>query len=297
MTANNKPLHLWVGATRPKTLWAAVAPVIIGLTLSYDDGYFDSLVALLTLLCAILIQVGTNFANDYYDGLRGSDKPSDRLGPLRLTQSGLVKPEVMHRAYISIFIIAVILGCYLISIGGWPILVIGFLSILFGILYTSGPLPLAYIGLGDIFVVIFFGPVASTGAYYLQSGYFSSTAIVAGIAPGLLSTALLTVNNLRDRESDALSNKKTLAVRFGGKFAKIEYLLCITGASSIPIILLSQDQHHPYIFIASIIFFLAFPAFKVILSQPVSNELNKVLALTGKLLLMYSIAFMVGWLL
>jgi 1,4-dihydroxy-2-naphthoate octaprenyltransferase len=297
MAVKNKPLSLWVGATRPKTLWAAVAPVIIGLTLSYDDGYFDLLVALLTLSCALLIQVGTNFANDYYDGLRGSDKPSDRLGPTRLTQSGLVKPEVMRAAYVAIFIVAVLLGCYLIYIGGWPILIIGFFSILFGILYTSGPMPLAYIGLGDVFVIIFFGPVASAGAYYLQSGYFSTTAITAGIAPGLLSTALLTVNNLRDRVSDARSNKKTLAVRFGERFAKMEYLLCITGASSIPIILLLNNRDHPYIFMASSIFFLAFPAFKVILSQPVSSELNKVLALTGKLLLTYSIAFALGWLL
>jgi 1,4-dihydroxy-2-naphthoate octaprenyltransferase len=289
--------RLWGEATRPKTLWAAIAPVVIGLALSYDEGFWDTTVALLILLVATLIQIGTNFANDYHDGQRGTDKPGERLGPLRLTQSGLVKPKVMRDAYIAIFTTAFILGGYLVYIGGLPILVIGLLSILFGILYTAGPLPLAYVGLGDIFVFIFFGPIATAGTFYLQSGTFTATSIIAGIGPGLLSTALLTVNNLRDRVSDALSGKKTLAVRFGENFAKLEYFICITGAASMPLVLILRDQRHPYLFLPSLIFFLAFPAFKVILSEPVSAGLNSVLALTGRLLLIYSISFAVGWLL
>lgn len=297
MSTNDRSLPLWVGATRPKTLWAAVAPVLIGLALSYRAGFFKPAAALVTLLCALFIQVGTNFANDYHDGMRGSDRPVDRLGPVRLTQSGRIKPVVMRNAYIFLFILAFIFGCYLVYIGGWPILLIGLLSILFGILYTAGPWPLAYMGLGDIFVLVFFGPVATAGAYYIQTGDFSSIVLVAGLAPGFLSTALLTVNNLRDMEADARSNKRTLAVRFGKTFAKIEYIFCIGTASVIPLILMIFGHKDSLVFIASFIFFLAFPAFKVILFQPVSNNLNRILALTGKLLLIYSIAFVFGWLL
>ena len=190
-------LKIWITASRPKTLWAAFSPVIIGTAMAYGEGKVHWLSAFLAAVGAILIQIGTNFSNDYYDYFRGVDK-KERLGPLRVTQAGLVKPETMKRATILIFSLAFISGLYLIYRGGWPVLIIGLLSILFGILYTAGPYPLGYNGLGDIFVLIFFGLVAVGGTYYVQALEINKLVLLAGLSPGLFSTAILTVNNLRD---------------------------------------------------------------------------------------------------
>jgi 1,4-dihydroxy-2-naphthoate octaprenyltransferase len=290
----NTRLHIWLSAARPKTLWAAIAPVIIGTAMAFSDGKIHLPSAGLALLSAMLIQIGTNFANDYFDFKHGVDT-GDRLGPARASGTGLINPLQMKRAFIITFILAFILGLYLIYRGGWPILVIGLLSILCGILYTSGPYPLSYNGLGDIFVLIFFGPVAVGGTYYLQTLNVTVPVILAGLSPGLISTALLTVNNLRDIHTDRRSGKKTLAVRFGELFSRLEYLIAILVACFIPLFLILIKPGHTYAIGTIAVLLFALPSIKAVLLHDVDARLNLVLARTGKLLLLYSIIFSLGW--
>ncbi|MFQ5453004.1 MAG: 1,4-dihydroxy-2-naphthoate polyprenyltransferase [Candidatus Zixiibacteriota bacterium] len=251
--------------------------------------------ALMALLGAIMIQIGTNFANDYFDYQKGADQ-KDRLGPTRVTQAGLVNPSTMKSATIFIFTIAILAGTYLVWRGGLPILLIGLLSIIFGILYTAGPFPLGYIGLGDVFVLIFFGPVAVGGTYYVQTLEINIPVILSGLAPGLFSVAILTVNNLRDINSDSEVGKKTLAVRFGTSFSKLEYLLSIVLACFIPLLLYINYQKHLYSVITLVVLIIAVPSIKKLFTTE-GRELNNVLASTGKLLLLYSLLFSIGWLL
>jgi 1,4-dihydroxy-2-naphthoate polyprenyltransferase len=287
-------LHIWLSAARPKTLWAAIAPVIIGTAMAFSDGVIHIPTALLTLISAMLIQIGTNFANDYFDFIHGVDT-RDRLGPTRATGVGQVTPRQMKRAFILTFSLAFILGMYLIHRGGWPILVIGILSILCGILYTSGPYPLSYNGLGDIFVLIFFGPVAVGGTYFLQTRNITLPVILAGLSPGLISTALLTVNNLRDIYTDRNAGKKTLAVRFGEWFSRMEYLLAMLTACFIPLLLIVIKPGHTYAVGTLMVLVFALPSIKAVLLHDIDARLNQVLAKTGQLLLWYSIIFSIGW--
>lgn len=287
-------LKIWIEAARPKTLWASVAPVIIGTAMAYSDGKWDPLIAVLTLFSAMMIQIGTNFANDYYDHFKGADT-TDRIGPTRATGSGLIKPESMKTAFYLAFGLSVIFGLYLIGRGGLPVLIIGSFSILFGILYTGGPFPLGYKGLGEIFVLIFFGPVAVGGTYYLHTLDINLQIILAGLSPGLISTALLTVNNLRDIHTDEKAGKRTLAVRFGHIFARVEYLLSILIACLMPLILLIIDPTHPYSLAAILVIILAGHPIKAVLFDEISPGLNTALASTGKILLFYSLVFSLGW--
>jgi len=288
-------IRVWLSAARPKTLSAAIAPVIIGTSMAFYDGGFHLLSAIAALAGAVMIQIGTNFANDYFDFKKGADR-SDRIGPTRATTSGLVTPEAMKNATIIAFSIAFFIGVYLVLRGGWPIVIIGLLSILFGVFYTGGPKPIGYIGLGDLFVFIFFGPVAVGGTYFVQALDINQTVILAGIAPGLFSVAILTINNLRDIESDRISGKKTLAVRFGITFSKYEYLLSVVVGSMIPLYLFLLSGEHPYSMFGCLVLFLAIPSIKTIYTS--SGEiLNKTLASTGLLLFLYSLNFSIGWLL
>ena len=286
--------NIWIEAARPKTLWASFAPVLIGTAMAYSDGKWDLVVAVFTMFSAVLIQVGTNFANDYFDYFKGADT-KERIGPLRATGSGLVKPNTMKLAFLLTFTLSVLFGLYLIGRGGWPILVIGTFSVLFGILYTGGPFPLGYKGLGEIFVLIFFGPVAVGGTYYLQTLEINYTVILAGLSPGLISTALLTVNNLRDIHTDKEAGKRTLAVRFGPFFARAEYIFSISLACIMPLLLLIVDPAHPYSLTAILVIILAGPPVKAVLFDEITSELNHVLARTGKILLFYSLVFSLGW--
>ncbi len=287
-------LKIWIEAARPKTLWASIAPVFMGVAMAFSDGRWDLLTAILTLICSIMIQIGTNFANDYFDFKKGADT-KDRIGPIRATESGLVKPQLMRNAYILAFSFSVLFGLYLIYRGGWPILIIGSLSILLGIIYTGGPFPLGYKGLGDIFVLIFFGPIAVGGTYYLQTLEINLSVILAGLSPGLISTALLSVNNLRDIHTDKKAGKKTLAVRFGAVFVRAEYLISILLACVMPLVLLITDPNHPYSLIAMLVILLALPTIKTVLFDDISPALNAALANTGKILLFYSLIFSLGW--
>jgi 1,4-dihydroxy-2-naphthoate octaprenyltransferase len=287
---------VWIQAARPKTLWAAVAPVLIGTAMAFEAGLGHWPSALAALAGALLIQIGTNFANDYFDYTKGADR-YQRLGPTRVTQAGLVTPRAMRAAMTITFLLAVVVGSYLVWRGGWPIVIIGLLSILFGVLYTAGPYPLAYYGWGDIFVLIFFGPVAVGGTYYVQALSINETVLLAGLSPGLFSVAILTVNNLRDIESDARAGKKTLAVRFGRTFAHLEYLLAVLVASLLPVFLSLTTGSHRYAMITALVPLAAIPAIRGVFGKAEGRALNDILAATGKLLLLYSVLFSIGWLL
>src|SRR6478736_1971940 len=216
-------------AARPRTLPAAVAPVLVGTALAQTRGSIDLIAFAAAMLGALFIQVGTNLSNDYSDARRGADT-EDRLGPVRVTAGGLVPPkQVLTATYVS-FGLAVLCGIYLIAIAGWVILAIGAASILAGVLYTGGPRPYGYEGLGDVFVFLFFGLVAVTGSYYAQVERVTWEAFVLAVPVGLLASAILVVNNVRDLESDRRAGKRTLAVRLGRERARTLYGLMVYGA-------------------------------------------------------------------
>jgi 1,4-dihydroxy-2-naphthoate octaprenyltransferase len=289
-------LQVWVLAARPKTLWAAVAPVLMGSAMAFEAGKGAWLPAGAAFFGAVMIQIGTNFANDYYDWKKGTDT-ADRLGPLRVTQAGLIAPETIRIAFVLVFLLAAAAGAYLTLRGGWPIAVIAALSILSGFFYTAGPYPLGYIGMGDIFVLIFFGPVAVGGTYYAQALDMNGAVLTAGFAPGLLSVAILTVNNLRDMEEDKKGGKKTLAVRYGRTFARLEYLASVVIACTIPSLLVLIGGEHPFVLVTLVLPLLAITSIKKVFGSTDGETLNQVLAATGKLLLVFGIVFSVGWLL
>ncbi|MGA1845222.1 MAG: 1,4-dihydroxy-2-naphthoate polyprenyltransferase [bacterium] len=283
-------------ASRPKTLWAALSPVIIGTALAFADGALHLPSALAAAFGAIMIQIGTNLSNDYFDYLKGADQ-ADRLGPKRVTQAGLIKPKAVKRGFMLVYGLAFAAGLYLTWRGGWPILVLCILSIASGILYTAGPFPLGYHGLGDLFVLIFFGLVAVGGTYYVQALRITRQVMIAGIAPGLMSTAILTVNNLRDIDTDRKAGKRTLAVRFGKRFARMEYLMSILGACLVPALLVLCCPGHAYALAATAVFLLAIPSITRVFREEPGPVFNVILAHTGRLLFIYSILFSIGWVL
>ena len=285
----------WFLALRPKTLGAGIAPVLIGTSMAFEAEKGHLFSALAALLGALLIQIGTNLSNDYFDFVKGADT-EERLGPARATQAGWIRPEIILRSSLLVFAAAVIIGIFLVLRGGWPIVLIGIASVICGILYTGGPYPLAYLGLGEIFVVIFFGPVATLGTYYVQALEFSKEVFIAGLAPGLISTALIAVNNLRDIPTDIKARKRTLAVRFGYRFARIEYTLCILGGLFIPLFLVVMLKDHWFSLIASFAVIPAFFPIRDVVSGTSGEMLNDTLAKTGKVLLIFSILFSAGWL-
>ncbi|MGB5105690.1 MAG: 1,4-dihydroxy-2-naphthoate polyprenyltransferase [Candidatus Zixiibacteriota bacterium] len=287
--------QIWALAARPKTLWAAIGPVIIGAAIALDDGAFHAMSFAAALLGAVLIQIGTNFANDLFDFTKKTDT-AERVGPLRVTQAGLVSPNQMRNATIITFGIAFLIGTYLVYRGGLPIVAIGLLSILFGVLYTAGPYPLGYNGLGDIFVFIFFGPVAVGGTYFVMAQNITASALLAGISPGLLSAAILAVNNTRDIETDAAAGKKTLAVRFGRRFSEIEFIVLVSAAGAFPVVYYIATRSHPYAAISSLAIIPAVFVARQLIAQR-GAALNSALASTGKILALYSVLFAVGWLL
>lgn len=222
-------IKIWLMAIRVPTLPAAVVPVLVGTATAFASGTWQPLGFLAALVAALLIQIGTNLANDYFDHLKGADT-EDRLGPTRVTQSGLLAPHVVRNAMIISFVLAALCGIYLIYLGGWPILLIGVLSIAAGVLYTGGPFPLGYNGLGDVFTFIFFGIVAVVGTDFVHTGEWRAVAFLASLPVGMLVTAIIVVNNLRDAPTDRQAGKRTLAVIYGESFARTEYALLVIGA-------------------------------------------------------------------
>ncbi len=293
-TQKKSPLAIWTAAARPKTLGAAVAPVLMGTAMAWEAGGFHAPAALCALLGALLIQIGTNFSNDYADFLKGADT-GVRKGPLRVTQAGLVAPATMKRATVLVFALAFAVGGYLIWRGGWPILVIGVLSILSGVLYTVGRYSLAYLGLADLFVLVFFGPVAVGGTYYVQALEINAVVLLVGLAPGLLSMAILLVNNIRDVEEDRQAGKKTLVVRLGKPFGIGLYGFCVALAVLIPLWLFLVTGQHAWAIAVMLVVLFALPILHDLLTEPDPMALNPLLGATGRLLLIYSVLFSVGW--
>lgn len=223
---------LWralVAAARPATIGASVAPVLVGSALANAHGSFRAAAAFWALFGAIAIQIGTNLANDYFDWKQGADR-ADRLGPPRATQRGWISPRAVAWLSVLFFSLAMVAGVQLAAIGGWPIVVLGLSSIAAGVAYTAGPYALAYVGLAEPFVIGFFGVAAVGGTYYVHADRVDPAAWIAGLAHGFLASAILVVNNLRDRRGDARANKRTLVVRFGERFGRIEYLVFAFGA-------------------------------------------------------------------
>lgn len=296
MTKPLPPLGVLLKATRPKTLWAAAAPVFIGWALAVGDSAFHGLSAVLALAGALLIQVATNYHNDYADFLKGTDKP-DRVGPQRVTAAGLATPAQMKRATVLVFGLAVIAGLYLMWRGGWPIAIVGFSSIMFGVLYTAGARSLAYLGIADLFVLIFFGPVAVGGTYWVQTLTMRPEILLAGLAPGLLSMAILLVNNIRDVDDDRGSGKQTLIVRAGRRFGVGLYLLCLLAAASTPVVLWLQGSGRPWAMLAALILVPGSLLVRRVARTHTPAELNLVLGQTAQLLVVYALLFSVGWML
>src|SRR5688572_1684025 len=216
-------------AARPRTLPAAVAPVLVGTALGWTGGTFKVLTFLAALVGALFIQVGTNLSNDYSDARRGADT-EDRLGPVRVTAGGLVPPRQVLIATYATFALAVLVGLYLVSVAGPELLLVGAASILAGVLYTGGPRPYGYEGLGEVFVFTFFGIVAVTGTYYVQAESLPGEAFLLAVPVGLLAAAILVVNNVRDLETDRRAGKRTLAVRLGRERTRTLYAVMLASA-------------------------------------------------------------------
>ena len=289
-----KKLSIFFMAIRPKTLGVTVSPVLIGTTMAFSSNKGHFVTALACLISALLIQIGTNLSNDYFDFVKGSDT-DERLGPTRVTQSGLISPDKIIRIALFMFGLAFLVGIYIALRGGWPIVLIGILSIVSGILYTGGPLPLGYIGLGDIFVFIFFGPVAVCGTFYVQTLELPLEVVIAGFGPGFLGMALLSVNNLRDEPTDKKSGKKTLAVRFGQDFARTEFILTFVLAIITPIFLAILIDSHWFISLSILILIPGYTAVSQILYAKNGVELNRTLSITGKIIILYGFLFSLGW--
>jgi 1,4-dihydroxy-2-naphthoate octaprenyltransferase len=282
---------LWVGAARLRTLPAAVVPVVVGTACAAAAGRVAWGPALAALAGALAIQIGTNFANDVFDAERGADGP-DRVGPVRAVSAGLISAGAMKRAMIAAFGVATALGVYLVAVAGWPVVAIGVASIVSGIAYTGGPWPLGYHGLGDVFVMVFFGFVAVCGTAYVQLGAVPGLAFAAAVPVGALATAILVVNNIRDRATDARAGKRTLAVRFGRGAALVEYAALLATAYAVPLGLALAGRPWAALPLASAP--LAIVRLRAVIAASDGPAFNRCLAATAQLLLLHGALFAVG---
>jgi 1,4-dihydroxy-2-naphthoate polyprenyltransferase len=288
----------WLLASRPATLPAAAVPVLVGTAVARAEGAaIHGAVFAATLVCALLIQIGTNFANDYSDFHRGADT-HERLGPTRVTQSGLLPPAAVRNGIVVAFALAVALGLYLASVGGWPIVAIGVASLVAGLAYTGGPWPFGYHGLGDLFVFVFFGVVAVMGTAYLQTGHWSPFAFHASLPIGLLVTNILVVNNLRDIDTDRAANKRTLAVRLGAGGTRAQYALFLALAYLSILLLEPSPAHlwsnHRALLLPWLTLPLGLALARRVLGGLAGRELNPMLKRSGQLLLLFGVLFAAG---
>jgi 1,4-dihydroxy-2-naphthoate octaprenyltransferase len=283
------PFRIWLLAARVPTLPAAIVPVLVGSATAWREGFFLAGPFVAALLASILIQIGTNLANDYFDFRKGADT-AGRLGPVRVTQSGLVPPETVRLAAMLTFGLAALLGVYLVAVGGLPILLIGLLSIAAGVVYTGGPWPLAYHGLGDVTVFIFFGLVAVIGTAYLHAGRLLPLSEVTAIPVAALVTAILVVNNLRDIDTDRVTGKHTLAVRLGRRATRLEYLLLLLVAYAVPLTSWLMLGVPRFFWLPWLSLPLAIHLLRLVFTAE-GRPLNAGLAGTGKLHLLFGILF------
>jgi 1,4-dihydroxy-2-naphthoate octaprenyltransferase len=289
---NESRASIWLAAARPRTLPAAVAPVLVGTALAWRDQSMDTAAAMLCLGFALLVQVGTNFANDYYDFMKGADTVA-RVGPRRAVAAGLIAPTTMKRAMWLTFAAAFGCGLGLIAWGGPWLLGIGVASILCGIAYTGGPWPLGYHGLGDLFVFLFFGLVAVGATYFVQAGQFDSDAVLAGIPIGLLAANILVVNNYRDVETDTVAGKRTLAVRFGRGAARAQHAISLIVAFLIPS-WMAAYQSDVWMLLPLAATPMALSHVRRLKASSTPGELIHLLGDTGKLLAFYAVLLSAG---
>lgn len=296
----------WLVAARPQTLPAGAAPVVVGVGLAVADGVFAPVPAVAALVGALLIQVGTNFANDYYDAMKGADTDAQE-GFTRVTADGLIEPAAVRRAVAASFGLAVLVGLYLVYVGGLAVVVVGLASIAAGILYTGGPYPYGYRGLGELFVFCYFGLVAVAGTYYVQAVasvrgvppfdaplmVVPTAALVAALPAAGLSSAILVVNNIRDRETDAAAGKRTLAVMLGYRFSRVEFLALVGMAYVVPVVFAATGWG-PWALLPLATLPVAAGLVRTVLTRTDGAALNPALELTGKLLAAHSVLFAVG---
>jgi 1,4-dihydroxy-2-naphthoate octaprenyltransferase len=297
----------WLMAARPQTLPAGAAPVILGTALAFYEGAFAPFPALAALLGALLIQVGTNFANDYYDAVKGTDT-EDREGFTRVTAGGLIEPRRVKYAMAGTYGLAVVVGLYLVYLGGIPIVLVGLSGIVAGILYTGGPYPYGYYGLGDFFVFLYFGVIAVTGTFYVQAvtevagtfpvwvpaGTVTATSLVAGLGAAGLSTNILVVNNIRDMETDAEAGKRTLAVMLGYRWSRVEFLGLLGLSYVVPVVLWGAFGFPLSTLLPLASLPIAVPLVRTILTRTDGEALNPALERTGKLFAVYAVLFAAG---
>jgi 1,4-dihydroxy-2-naphthoate octaprenyltransferase len=282
----------WVIASRPKTLLAAIVPVMAGSALAVHKGKFHFTYSFVALLCSLLIQIGTNFTNDLYDFIKGADT-EQRKGPQRVLASGLVSVKEMKAAVFIVFAAAFLLGMYLVYAGGSLIFIIGVLSIIAGLAYTAGPYPLAYNGLGDIFVFVFFGVVGTMGTYYLHTQEITLLAFIVSIPVGALITDILVVNNFRDIEEDKTSNKYTLAVKIGKSFTRYQFILLLGLSFIVPLVMFIFYNFNFWILLPWITLPLAGNLIKMLYTLE-GIQLNKTLELTAKFSALFGLLFSFG---
>ena len=289
-------VRIWLMAARPRTLPASVAPVLVGTAWAGFSHVFHPLRFVAALLGAIFIQVGTNLSNDYSDARRGADA-EDRLGPVRVTAGGLVPPkQVLVATYVS-FGLAVLAGAYLVAVAGWELLLVGAASILAGVLYTGGPRPYGYEGLGEVFVFLFFGIVAVAGSYFVQVKHVNWEAFALAVPVGLLASAILVVNNFRDTDSDRRAGKRTLAVRLGRRrtrmlFAAIVYLAFVLAPATWVF-----GPTKPWVLLPWLTLPLAAGVVRVVRNRTDGASLNEALGQTGMLQLAFCVLLSAGLLL
>ena len=281
----------WLLAARVRTLPASIAPVLVGTALAAREGNFLWLPFLATLAVAVLLQVGANYSNDVFDFLKGADKA--RQGPQRVTQSGLVSPRAMLIGTGVVFVLAALIGLYLVSVGGWVILAIGVFAILSALAYTAGPFPLAYHGLGDLFAFLFFGIIAVNGTYFIQAHHFTGLALIASVPTALLVMNIITINNLRDIDTDKAVNKNTLAVRIGDRATRIQYTLSTVLAFLIPLALALAIGDW-LLSIPVLVAPVAYALTREMWRTPRSPALNPILGKTAQLNLWFAILFSLG---
>jgi 1,4-dihydroxy-2-naphthoate octaprenyltransferase len=289
-------IRIWLMAARIRTLPAAIAPVLVGTALAGFAHVFHPLRFIAALIGAIFIQVGTNLSNDYSDARRGADS-EDRLGPVRVTAGGLVPPrQVLIATYVS-FGVAVLAGIYLVAVAGWELLLVGAASILAGVLYTGGPRPYGYEGLGELFVFLFFGIVAVVGSYFVQTTHLVWEAFALAVPVGLLASAILVVNNYRDIDTDRRAGKRTLAVRIGRERTKTLYAAMVYGAYVLTPVTWLFGPLKPWVLLPWLTLPVAAPIVRTVRNRTDGPSLNQALAQTGLLQLAFCMLLSAGLLL
>lgn len=290
--ASDNRWSAWLLAVRPKTLPAAISPVLVGTAMAWADGLFSLFPAIAAAAGALLLQILSNFANDYFDFAKGADT-SERLGPTRVMAAGLLSPQAMRRGMVVVVALAVLDGLYLVRVGGWPILAVGLASLVAAVLYTGGPFPFGYHGLGDLFVFVFFGLVAVAGTYFVQAGAFSVEVLAVAAPVGALITAILAVNNLRDIATDARAGKRTLAVRIGARNTRLQYVALLVLAYAATFSLWLGFDRGAAVLLPLLSLPLAVKR-AYTLYTVTGTELNASLAATAQLSLIYSLLLSLG---